>query len=204
MEVAMDIDSSAMKAKGKLRGEIDVAGMVYKQDGSVAARIGDAINLEFETPEQMDAFRKTPFHYSKEFSIAPGQYNVRIAVGSPDQAFGSIEKPLAIDPWGGETLAVSALALSDDDRPLPGLTAELDNETIEGPHRLGSGGRETMPMGGSEFRAGSSGYFISRCTNRVWLRLPRLRPLSRLACGFVWWIRVTGQEKADSGPMDAE
>jgi VWFA-related protein len=203
VEMAMDIDPSAMKVKGKLRGEIDLAGVVYRQDGSVATRIGETLNLEFGTQEQMDAFLKTPFHYSKEFTVAPGRYDVRVAVGSADQAFGRVEKPLEIDPWGGETLTVSALALSDDDRPLPGLTAELHNEMVEGPHRLGSKGRESVPMGGAEFHTNGLAYFyfevyeprLAQATDATPVKPPviRIRVLDR----------KTGQAKEDSGPMDA-
>jgi hypothetical protein len=61
------------------------------------------------------------------------------------QAFGIAEKPLNIEPWSGQTLSVSGIALSVQDYPLTGATAELDNSVLEGPRRLASKGREIVP-----------------------------------------------------------
>src|SRR6185312_10777960 len=150
--IAMDIDPAVANLKGKLHGKFDLLGAAYRQDGSVAVRFGETVSLDFENQAQMDAFLKAPYHYSKQFNIAPGQYNFRMVAGSGgDKAFGSTEKPLNIEPWSGQTLSVSALALSEEDYPLTDVTAELDNSVLEGPYRFVSRGRETVPMGGTRF-----------------------------------------------------
>lgn len=104
LDIALDIDPRSMKMRGKLQGEFNLLGIAYRQDGSVATRIPDDVELNFDTPAQLDAFLKTPYHYSKQFSIAPGQYRFLMAVGSGDKAFGSAEEPLDIELWSGRTL----------------------------------------------------------------------------------------------------
>jgi hypothetical protein len=130
VDIAMDIDSQAMKIKG-LHGEFNVLGIAYRQDGSVAARVGDTIKLDFDTPTQLNAFLKTHYRYSKQFNISPGRYNFRMAVGSGDQAFGTARRPLDVAPWSGQTMSVSGIALGVQDYPLTDVTAELDNSMLE-------------------------------------------------------------------------
>jgi len=203
VDIAMDIDPRAMKMHGRLHGEFNLSGVAYRRGGPAAARVGDTVKLDFRTPAQLEEFLKVPYRYSKQFDIAPGRYLFRMAVGSGDQAFGSVEEPLDIEPWSGQTLSVSGIALGVKDYPLTGLTAELDNSVLEGPRRLASKGREVAPMGGAQFHAGQNGLFyfevyeprLAQTTAGETTRPPamRIRILDR----------ATGQEKHDSGPMDA-
>jgi len=62
VNVAMDIAPKAMKfekQKGKLHSELDILGIAYKPDGSVAARFGDAVKLDFENKKEADAFSES-------------------------------------------------------------------------------------------------------------------------------------------------
>jgi hypothetical protein len=125
VDIAMDIDPAAMKLHGKLHGEFNFSGVAYRDDGSVAVRVGDTVERNFETPAQLAAFLKVPYHFSNQFGIAPGRYKFRMAVGSADRAFGTAEKLLDIGPWSGKTLSVSGIALIVKDYPLTGVTADL-------------------------------------------------------------------------------
>jgi VWFA-related protein len=203
VDIAMDIDPRAMKMHGKLHGEFELLGVAYREDGSVAARVPDTVKLDFDTPGQGEAFLKVPYHYSKQFEIAPGRYRFRMAVGSGDEAFGSVEKSLDIEPWSGHTMSVSGIALGARDYPLTGVTAEIANELLEGPRRLASRGRALVPLGGAEFHAGQKGMFYFEIYE------PRLaqgapgQPIKPPALRIRVLDRATGEEQADSGPMDA-
>jgi hypothetical protein len=153
-DVVMDIDSHALKLRGR-HAELILVGTALHEDGSVAARIPDTVKLDFETPADLDRFLKSPYHYSKQFTLPPGQYTFRMAVGGADETFGAAEKPLDIELWTGKTLSASSIVLSDSDYPIADVTAFLDNSLLEGPYRLASNGREVVPMGGGEFPAGS-------------------------------------------------
>jgi hypothetical protein len=60
------------KQKGKMHAEMNVLGIAYKEDGSVAARFSDTVKREFEDKKQVEAFEKEPFHYENQFDVASG------------------------------------------------------------------------------------------------------------------------------------
>jgi VWFA-related protein len=149
VDLAMNLDLPATKPRGKPHGDLNVVGIAYREDGSVAARVVDKVELDFDAP----------YRYARQFDLAPGRYRVRVAAGTSDAAFASVERQLDIAPWDGQTMSISGIALSLADRPLTDVTAELDSSMLEGPRRLASKGREIVPMGGTKFAAGKNGWF---------------------------------------------
>ena len=195
-DVAMEIDPAAMKMHGKLHGEFTLLGIAYREDG----RVPDTIEIDFDSLEQVSAFLKAPYHYSTQFDLAPGQYRFRMAGEfAGDQAFGGTEKPTEY----------RALEQPDDVHqrnrswafrtriPATGATAELDSSLLEGPRRLESKGREFVPMGGNRFPPGQNGLFYFEVYE------PRLAQSTPPAMRVRILDRATGEEKKDSGPMDA-
>lgn len=197
--VAANIDPSAMQIKGKLRGEIPVLGVAYRADGSVAARFGDIVDLRFDTQARMDEFPKTPYRYTKQISLPPGSYRLRVSAGAADKAFGRAEKQLEIAPWGGETLSASAIALGDHDVPIPGATIDLDASLL-----LTSKGREFVPMAGNQFHPGQEGLLyleiyeprLAANTNGQAAKPPTMN-ISVID-------RASGEQRIDSGAMDTQ
>lgn len=163
VNLAMDLSTKAVKFqkdKGRFHGQFEMAGVAFKPDGSVAARVSDAVKLDFDTQQQVDAFLKAPYHYENQFEIAPGQYTFRMAVSSSEQGFGKAEAPLAIEPWNGQTLGASGLALSHDAHPAADLAAGLDVSLLEGQRPLVAKGTEVTPTGTNTFRAGENAVFF--------------------------------------------
>ncbi|MGA3099592.1 MAG: hypothetical protein ABSF25_24320, partial [Bryobacteraceae bacterium] len=202
VDIAMDIDPHLLKTSGKRHGEFNLLASAYGEDGSVAAQVGDTTRLDFETPAQLDEFLKTPYHYSNQFHVAPGSYRFRLAAGSGGQAFGKAEVPLDIEPWTGQTLSVSGLALSAGALRLTGVTAELDGSLLEGPHLLRSKGRSIAPMGSTRFDSGRDGVFYFEVCDPgpvpADLGAPVQPPMMRMRL----LDRPTGREKLDSGPIE--
>ena len=204
VNLAMDIVPSGMKfqkEKGKLHGEFDLAGVAYKPDGTVAARVSDVVKLDFDTQQQADAFLKTPYHYENQFDIAPGQYNFRMAFtsGAADaQGFGKVELPLKIDPWNGETLSASGLALSHDAHPAADLASGLDVSLLEGLRPLVAKGTEVVPTGTSQFHTGERGFVYFEAYEPLLVAAkPDAIPLIGVRVRIL--NRRTGEQKTDSG-----
>jgi hypothetical protein len=81
VDLAMDIPSAAMKfekVKGKQHSAVNILGIAYRSDGSIAARFSDTVNLDFEDKKELQDFQKQPFHYENQFDLASGQYNLRV------------------------------------------------------------------------------------------------------------------------------
>jgi VWFA-related protein len=205
VNIAMDIMPAAMKfqkEKGKLRGEFDLAGVAYKQDGSIAARMSDAVNLEFDSEQQVDAFLRTPYHYQNQFEIVPGQYTFRMAFSSDssgEHGFGKVEMPLTIDPWNGQTLSMSGLALSHDAHAATDLAAGLDVSLLEGPRPLVSRGIEAVPSGTPQFHAGEPGYFYFEAYEPLLSAAKAGAPLPVVGVRVRVLDRGTGGQKQDTG-----
>jgi VWFA-related protein len=200
--IAADIDPRVFNMSGKLHGELNLAASALREDGTVAAEVGDTVKLDFDTPEQLDQFLKTAYHYSNQLKVAPGSYRFRLAVGSGGEALGKAEEPLDVEPWTGQTLSASSIALSAETLRLTDVTAELDASLLEGPYQFRSKGRLIEPMGGTQFDSGRDGAFYFEVYEprpaQAGLGAPAQPPMMRTRV----LDRATGQEKFDSGPIE--
>lgn len=209
VNLAMDIvptGTKFQKEKGKYHGEIDLAGVAYKSDGTAAARVSDEVKLDFDNQQKMEAFLKTPYHYENQFDIAPGQYTFRMAFasgppGASDaQAFGKVEMPLDIDPWNGQTLAVSGIALSHDAHPAADLAAGLDVSLLEGLRPLVAKNTEVVPSGVTRFETGQPGYFYFEAYEPLLAAATQTSaPLPLIGVRIRVLDRSTGRQKSDTG-----
>ncbi len=205
VHLAMDIVPSAMKfqkGKGKFQGELDLAGVAYRPDGTVAARVSDALNVEFESQQQVDAFLKTPYHYQNQFYTAPGQYVFRVAFSSDSseaRGFGKVEMPLVIPPWNGQTFSISGLALSHDVHPEADLAAGLDASLLEGPRPLVSRGAEAVPTGTAHFHSGEPAYVYFEAYEPLLMSATPDSPLPGVGIRIRVLDRATGAPKQDTG-----
>jgi VWFA-related protein len=115
VNLAMEFPASAVdfsKDKGKYHADMNVLGIAYRPDGTVAARFSDMMTLDLEKDEWKQ-FTQRPTRYSNQFQIAPGTYRLDIVLSAGGQGFGKFETPLVIDPYDGKTFSVSGLALSN-------------------------------------------------------------------------------------------
>jgi VWFA-related protein len=210
VNVAMEIVPSAMKFQkekgGKLHGEFDLAGVAYKADGTAAARVSDVVKFDFDTQQQADEFLHAPWHYENQFEVAPGQYNFRMAFtsGTSDaQGFGKVELPLTVNPWNGQSLAISGIALSHDAHPAADLAAGLDVSLLEGQRPLVANGAELIPTGASQFHAGEPAYFYFEAYEPLLATTKPDAPAPLIGIRIRVLDRATGQQKSDTGAKSA-
>jgi len=201
VNVAMDIAPKAMKfekQKGKLHSELDILGIAYKPDGSVAARFGDAVKLDFENKKEAEAFSEKPYHYENQFDIAPGQYRFKVVFSSGGDSFGKIEKPLAVDAYDGQKFSISGLAFSTTYRAASSLGTELDALLIEDRTPLVTQGVQMIPAGSNQFKTSDKPAIYLEVYEPL---LAAAEPPKELAVGLQ--LRVldakTGEQKSDSG-----
>jgi len=202
VRIAMDVMPTGVKFqkdKNKLHGEFDLAAVASKPDGSVAARFSDIVKLDFDNQQQADAFLRTPYHYENQLDVAPGQYNLRMIVGAGDQGFGKAEAPLKIDPWNGQTLSASGIALSRNAHASADLTAELDGSLLERSRPLVANGTEVSPAGSSQFHAGERGFFYVEAYEPLLAAAKAGGPMPVVGLKIRVLDRATGQPKQDSG-----
>jgi len=155
VDLALEIPSGSLKfekVKGKMHSEINVLGIAYKPDNTIAARFSDTVNLDFEDKHQVEEFQKLPFHYQNQFEILPGKYTLKVVFSSGNESFGKLEKHLSIDPYSGKEFTLSGLALTNQIHRIEGNETGLDVALLEDKTPLVVRGMEITPSASNRFK----------------------------------------------------
>ena len=134
VHLAMEIPSQSLqfeKVKGKEHAAVNVLGIAYKPDGAVAARFSDTVDLDLDGKKEVEDFQKNPFHYQKQFDIAPGEYKLRVVFNSGNNMFGKVEDPLSVLPYDGKQIWLSSIALSNNLTKVADSDTVIDSELLE-------------------------------------------------------------------------
>jgi VWFA-related protein len=155
VNLVIDIPSSAIKfekEKGKPHSSVNVLGIAYRPDNSIAARFSDTVDLDFEDKKELQNFEKNAYHYENQFELASGQYNLRVVFSSGSESFGKVVLPLKIDSYDGKKFSLSSVALSNDVHPATDLATGLDAELLEDRKPLIVHGLQIVPSASDLFK----------------------------------------------------
>jgi len=201
VNLVMDIPSASIKfekEKGKQHAAVNVLGIAYRADNSIAARFSDTVNLDFEDKKELQEFEKHPFHYENQFDLTSGQYNLRVVFNSGNESFGKVVVPLNIDAYDGKQLSLSALALSNDVHPAADMATGLDAELLEDRKPLVVRGVRITPAASYRFKK----------TDNVAVYLEAYAPAllgpnpPKIGLELRVTDRKTGEKKVDAGITD--
>jgi VWFA-related protein len=154
INLAMEIPASTIdfeKVKGKYHADVNVLGIAYRTDGSVASRFSDEITMDYEK-DDWQKFTQAPMRYQNQFSIAPGQYKLDVALSGGGQKFGKYEVPLAIEPYDGTTFSLSGVAMSNQMRRISDTESDLDADLLADRLPMIVQGVELTPSGSNHFK----------------------------------------------------
>ena len=155
VNLAIGIPSNAMKfekVKGKQHSAVNVLGIAYKSDGSIAARFSDTVNLDFDGKKEVEEFQKQPFHYENQFDVASGQYTLKVVFSSGNESFGKLQLPLIVDPYDGKQLSMSGVALSSEMQRVSDLSTGLDSQLLGDRTPLVVQGVQIVPSASNRFK----------------------------------------------------
>ena len=155
INLAIDIPSNSIKfekVKGKQHSSVNVLGIAYKPDSSIAARFSDTVNFDLDGKKEVEEFQKLPFHYENQFEVASGQYKLTVVFSSGNESFGRVELPLTIDTYDGKQFTLSGLALSNDIRRASEMSTTLDAVLLEGKTPLMVQGMQLTPSASNHFK----------------------------------------------------
>jgi len=203
VNVAMDIPANSIKfekVKGKQHATLNVLGIAYKPDNSVAARFSDAVNLDFENKKEVEEFSKSSFHYENQFDAASGQYTLKVVFSAGGEAFGKIETPLTVEPYDGKQFVLSSMALSKEVHRVADVATGLDAELMEDHVPLVTGNMEIVPAGTYRFKKTDMAVVYAE------LYEPLLAGANPPQVGIELKVveRKTGQQKFDTGLANAQ
>jgi hypothetical protein len=155
--VAMEIPADAIKFEkakgGKMHAGVNVLGIAYNPDGTVAARFSDVVKLDFENQKEVKAFQTRPLHYENQFDVAVGTYNLKVVFDSGGASFGKLESPLVINAYDGKDFALSGIAFSTLFVKVTDAEANLDTQLLEGRSPLVAANLQFTPTGTARFKA---------------------------------------------------
>ncbi len=205
VNLAMEIPSNSIrfeKEKGKQHSEVNILGIAYKPDGSVAARFSDTVNLDFDGKKEVQEFQKQPLHYENQFDVACGQYTLKVAFSSGD-VFGKIEGPLVVDAYDGKQFGVSGVALSRDVHRVSDMATGLDDVLLADHTPLVVQGMQVVPTGGTHFTKTDNAVMYFEIYEPLMVNAPAT-PL-KVGVAYVVVDRKSGEKKVDdSGLVNLE
>ena len=157
VNLALSIPGSCLdyeKQRDKFQSQINVLGIAYRDDGSVAARFSDQVNLNYEKDEKLAAAKRS-YDYQNSFKIAPGEYTFKLVVSAGGGKFGKYVVPLIVDPFSADHLALSGPAFGDGFTPSPLAAADIDQGLVEGTAPLVANGMQMVPSSSNRFKQSS-------------------------------------------------
>lgn len=133
VNLALSIPGSSIdfdKQKGNFHSDVNVLGIAYRANGSIAARFSDTVKLDYQKKEIKD-FAKGSFDYQNTFNIAPGSYTLKLVLSAGGEKFGKYVTPLVVEPFSGDDLSLGGPALGDRYAPVSQLTVNMDAALLE-------------------------------------------------------------------------
>jgi VWFA-related protein len=198
IHLAVEIPASALKfekVKGKEHAALNILGIAYRPDNSIAARFSDTVNLDFDGKKEVQQFQNQPFRYENQFGIASGRYELRVVFSSGNENFGKLEAPLVIDPYGEQQFSISGVALSNSIRRAADLSTDLDSLLLED--------RTPLVVQGLQVSPSATNHFKKTDTAAIYAEIydPLLKKPNPPDVGYELFIvdLKTGQQKAHLG-----
>jgi VWFA-related protein len=134
-----------LKKKGAmLVNSIDVMGVAYGEDGSVAARFSETLNLSVEKDKEA-AFRNQDIPYQNYIKLRPGKYHLKMAVADDKGKIGTTEQLLVIPPFPSDGMASSSLVITQQMTQLPELIRSIQSKLMEENDPLSYKGLQLIP-----------------------------------------------------------
>ena len=163
VNLALSVPGSAVdftKQGGAFHSDVNILGIAYRENGSIAARFSDSVKLDFPKKEAKD-FAKSSFDYQNNFNIAPGSYTLKVALTAGGQKFAKYSVPLKVDPFTGNEFSLGGPAFGNDFVPLSQLSANMDSALMEERAPLVCKGMQLLPSTNSRFpKAGPAVVYV--------------------------------------------
>jgi VWFA-related protein len=154
VHLAVEVPTASIdcpKVKGKYHADVNVLGIAYRPDGTVASRFSDEVTLDMEK-DQWEKFTQTPMQYQNQFSVAPGQYRLSVVVSGGGEKYAKFETPLTVDAYDGKKFSLSAVAMSNQFQPVSELGSSLDADLLADRAPLVVRNLEITPSGNNRFK----------------------------------------------------
>ncbi len=189
------------KDKGKYHSSLNVLGIAYRDDGSVAAKFSDQVKLDFEK-DDWKQFTKNPYYYQNQFDAVPGHYKMTVVLSAGADAYGKSSWPLDIDTYDGKQFAVGGVVMTNNAQPVEQLasSADFDSVLLEDRTPLVVKGLQVVPTAVNRFKRSDRVIMYSEVYDSL---LTSDKP-PRVAIGYKIHDRATDKEVFFTGSIAAD
>jgi len=132
------------KKGGQMGTDLNVMGVAYAEDGSIAARFSETLPIRFEKDKEA-GFRKQDLPYHNYFKLRPGKYRLKLAASDESRNMGSMEQSLEIPVFPERGFAVSSLITAEQVSRLPDLIQNLQTQLLDQTDLLAYSGIQVQP-----------------------------------------------------------
>ncbi len=154
------------KRGGQMGADLNVMGIAYAEDGSIAARFSETLPVNFDK-ENEASLRMRSLAYRSYVKLRPGKYRLKLAVSDDSDNVGSTEKSVEIPPFPNTGIAISSVVLAEQMSLLPDLIRNLQNQML--------GQRDPLIHGGTRVEPGVENKMRGNSPARILLRLYNLK-----------------------------
>jgi VWFA-related protein len=125
------MEKAAFKKKGgQLGTDLNIMGVAYAEDGSIAARFSETLPLAFDKEKEPE-FRKKVLAYRNYFKLRPGKYRLKLAVSDESDNLGSMEQPLQVPALPDRGFAGSSIVIAEQALRMPDLIRNLQTQLLD-------------------------------------------------------------------------
>ena len=125
------LENVVLRKKGaQLSTDLNVMGVAYAEDGSVAARFSETVPIAFDKEKEAE-FRKGSLPYRNYFKLRPGKYRLKLAASDQSDNLGAAEEFLEVPKPSSRAFSLSSLVIAEQLSPLPDLIKELQTQMLD-------------------------------------------------------------------------
>ncbi|MBN1568847.1 MAG: VWA domain-containing protein [Acidobacteria bacterium] len=151
----IDTEKIALRKKGgQIGADLNIMGVAYAEDGSVAARFSETLPLSFDKEKESE-FRKADLPYRNYFKVRPGKYRLKLAASDESNNLGAMEQSLEVPVFTEQGFAVSSLVLAEQLSELPDLIKNLQVQLLDQSNPLLYSKMQIEPSVENKFPVGS-------------------------------------------------
>jgi hypothetical protein len=200
VNLALSVPGSAIdfdKVKGGFHSSVNVLGIAYRANGTVAARFSDTVKLDYQKKNEVKDLAKGSFDYQNTFNIAPGSYTLKLALRAGGEKFGKYVVPLVVEPFSGNDFSLGGPALGESFVPVSQLATNMDAALLEERTPLVFKGMELVPSTSYRFAKNSQPMVYVE----VYDPALKVEPVPRVGVLFNIVDRKTNQQIFSSNTM---
>ena len=156
------MDKTVFKKKGgQLGADLNIMGVAYTEDGSMAARFSETLPVSFDKEKESE-FRKTDLVYRNYFKLRPGKYRLKLAVSDESDNLGSMEQALEIPSLPDRGFAGSSIVIAEQTSSMPDLIKNLQTQLLDENNPLLFSGVQIEPRVENRLTAGANVSLVFR------------------------------------------